>query len=194
MPNMFPRNSKYTLFTTCTIIQYNTHVHVHFRTEREKGIVELAKQLKNECQFSKHRARDRKRGNDRRKSDTSAQSNVRLGKRQLQQRDTYASFSVERRHAKIERVSIARRQRIAAQSSEERNARLQQLSTAQEQTIATESTEVRQTRLQQLRSAQKHRIAAEPPKEREARLQQLRTCSAAGWLPNRQRRERPVFN
>ena len=97
MPNMFPRNSKYTctLYTTCTIMQYNTHVHIHFRTEREKGIVELAKQLKNECQFSKRRARNRKRGNERRKSDTSAQSDVRLGKRQLQQRDMHTSFSVE---------------------------------------------------------------------------------------------------
>ena len=84
--------------------------------EREKEIVELAKQLKNECRLSKRRARDRKRANEHRTSDTSAQSDVRLGKRRLQQRDAYASFSVERRHARIESVSNARRQRIAAQS------------------------------------------------------------------------------
>ena len=96
---------------------------------------------------------------------------VRLGKRRLQQRDTYASFSVERRHARIESVTNARRQRIAALSPEERDARLQQLRTAQEHTIATESTEERQPRLQQLRNAQQQRIAAVPPEEREARLQ-----------------------
>ena len=101
---------------------------------------------------------------------------VRLGKRLLQQRDAYASFSVERRHARIESVTNARRQRIAALSPEERDARLQQLRTAREQTIATESTEERQPRLQQLRNAQQLRIAAVPPEEREARLQQLMTA------------------
>ena len=40
----------------------------------------------------------------------------------LQQRDAYASFSVERRHARIESVTNARRQRIAALSLEERDA------------------------------------------------------------------------
>ena len=132
--------------------------------------------MKNECRLSKCRARDRKRANKRRISDTSAQIDIRLGKRHLQQRDTYASFSVERRHARIESVSNARRQRIAAQSPEERDARLQQLRTAREETIATESTERRQTCLQQLRSTQQQRIATESMEERQTRLQQLRTA------------------
>ena len=67
---MFPRNSKYPFNTTCTIIQYNTHVHIiSRRREGEKEIVELAKWLKNECRLSKLRARDRKRANKRRESD-----------------------------------------------------------------------------------------------------------------------------
>ena len=173
---MFPRNYKYLLNTT--LICNTTHMYIYISRwrEREKEIVELAKQFKNECRLSKRIARDKKRANERRESDTSAQSDVRLGKRRLQQRDAYASFSMERRHARIESVSNARHQRIAAQSSKERDARLQQLRTAREQTIATESTEERQTRLQQLRSAQQQRIATTPPEEREARLQQLRTA------------------
>ena len=98
--------------------------------EREKEIVELAKQLKKECRLSKCRARDRKRGNERCTSYTSAQSNVRLGKRRLQQKDVYTSFSVERRYARIESVSNVQRQR---KSPEERDARLQQLGTTREQ-------------------------------------------------------------
>ena len=33
---------------TYTIIQYNTHANKHFWMEREKGIVELVKELNNE--------------------------------------------------------------------------------------------------------------------------------------------------
>ena len=92
-----------------------------------------------ECRLFKRRARDRKRANERLTSNTSAQSNIKLGKRRLQQRDVYASFAVKRRYARIESVTNAQRQRIAAQSPEERDARLQQLRTAQEQRIAAES-------------------------------------------------------
>ena len=95
------------------------------------------KQLKNECRLSKHRARDRKRANERHTSDISAKSNIRLGKRHLKQRDAYASFSVERRHTLIERVSNAKRHRIVAQSLEESVNHLQQLRIARKQTIVT---------------------------------------------------------
>ena len=39
---------------TCTIMQYNTHVctYTFLDGEREKVIVELVKQLKNECRLS----------------------------------------------------------------------------------------------------------------------------------------------
>ena len=117
---MFPRNSKYPLNTTCTDTRHNNlssatsswnhpQKKQHFVDgEREKEIVELTKQLKErECRLFKHRARDRKRANEHHTSDTSAQREVRLGKRRVQQRDAYASFSVERRHARIESVSKA---------------------------------------------------------------------------------------
>ena len=47
---MFPHNSKYPLNMTCTIMQYNTHVYTYtfLDGERERVIVELVKQLKNE--------------------------------------------------------------------------------------------------------------------------------------------------
>ena len=151
-----------TFLSSATSSWNHPHKKRHFVDgERRKEIVELAKPLMNECRLSKRRARNIKRANERRTSDTFAQSNVKLGKRRLQQRDECASFPVKRRYARIESVSNAQRQRIAAQSPEERDARLQQLRTAREQTFATESMEEKQTRLEQLRSAQQQRIAAE---------------------------------
>ena len=165
-----------TFLSSATSSWNHPHKKRHFVDgERQKEIGELAKPLKNECRLSKRRARNRKRANERRTSDTSAQSNVKLGKRRLQQRDTYTSFPVKRRYARIESVNNAQRRRIAAQSPEERDARLQQLRTAREQTFAIESMDERQTHLQQLRSAQQQRIAAKH-KEEEAGLQQLRTA------------------